>query len=87
MDAASVPDAAIQAMSAEMARSFLEDAPMTAAAAARVILDGVRDERWRILVGDDAHALDQWVRKDPERAYEPEFFTDFAREVGWRIGG
>lgn len=41
----------------------------------------------RILVGDDAHALDQWVRKDPERAYEPEFFTDFAREVGWRIGG
>ena len=87
IDASTVPDDAIRTMAAEMARSFLEDAPMTAAAAAKVILDGVRNERWRILVGDDAQALDQWVRKDPERAYEPEFFTDFAREVGWRIGG
>ncbi|WP_082531877.1 MULTISPECIES: SDR family oxidoreductase [unclassified Phenylobacterium] len=87
MDLSQVPDDAIRAMSAEMARSFLEDAPMTASAAAKVILDGVKAERWRILVGDDAQALDQWVRKDPERAYEPEFFNDFAREVGWRIGG
>ena len=82
-----VPDEAIRAMSAEMARSFLEDAPMTAEAAAKVILDGVKAERWRILVGEDAQQLDQWVRRDPERAYEPEFFADFAREVGWRLGG
>ncbi|WP_312166442.1 SDR family NAD(P)-dependent oxidoreductase [Phenylobacterium sp.] len=87
MDVSQVPDDAIRAMAAEMARSFLEDAPMTAAAAAKVILDGVKAERWRILVGEDAQVLDQWVRKDPERAYEPEFFNDFAREVGWRLGG
>ena len=87
MDMTQVTDAMISAMAAERARSFLEDAPMTAAAAATVILDGVKSERWRILVGDDAHTLDEWVRKDPERAYEPEFYTEFAKAVAWRIGG
>ncbi len=53
--------------------SFRDNAPMTAAEAARVILDGVREERWRILVGDDAHELDRRVREAPEEAYEPEF--------------
>lgn len=52
---------------------FHDMAPMTAADAASVILDGVRQERWRILVGDDAHALDAAVRADPERAYDPGF--------------
>ncbi|MFN3254500.1 MAG: SDR family NAD(P)-dependent oxidoreductase [Ilumatobacter sp.] len=52
---------------------FHDMAPMTAAQAATVILDGVRDGRWRILVGEDAHALDAAVRADPERAYEPGF--------------
>ena len=54
-------------------RMFHDLAPMSAADAATVILDGVKAERWRILVGDDAHALDAAVRADPERAYEPEF--------------
>lgn len=87
MDVAQVPDAAIQAMAAAGARRFLEDAPMTAAEAAKVILDGVKAERWRILVGDDAHTLDEWVRRDPENAYTPEFFQRFATEVGWKLGG
>lgn len=87
MDMTEVSDDAIRAMSAEAARRFLEDAPMTASAAAKVILDGVKAERWRILVGDDAHRLDEWVRRDPEGAYEPKFYQDFAAEVGWRIGG
>ena len=60
---------------------------MTAAAAAKVILDGVKAERWRILVGADAEVLDQWVRKDPELAYEPQFFSDFSQQVGWKLGG
>ena len=34
---------------------------------------GVRANRWRILVGDDAHVLDELVRSDPEAAYEPSF--------------
>jgi hypothetical protein len=49
---------------------FRDNAPMSAAEAATVILQGVRDERWRILVGDDAVALDKAVRAAPEDAYE-----------------
>jgi NAD(P)-dependent dehydrogenase (short-subunit alcohol dehydrogenase family) len=51
---------------------FRDNAPMSAAEAAAVILDGVKEERWRILVGEDAHALDRAVRAHPERAYEGE---------------
>jgi len=73
-------------LAAERARSFREEAPMTAAAAARVILDGVKAGRWRILVGDDANRLDERVRQTPERAYDTEFYQSFAAEVGWRLG-
>ena len=86
MDLSDVPDAAIQAMVAEGARRFEQDAPMTAAAAATVILDGVKAETWRILVGDDARLLDEWVRKDPEQAYEPAFNDAFVKAVGWKLG-
>ncbi|MEL7546523.1 MAG: SDR family oxidoreductase [Pseudomonadota bacterium] len=41
--------------------------------AAEIILQGVRDENWRILVGPDAHGLDQAVRGAPEEAYERDF--------------
>jgi NAD(P)-dependent dehydrogenase (short-subunit alcohol dehydrogenase family) len=54
---------------------FRESAPMTAAQAATVILDGVRAGRWRILVGDDAKRLDEMVRAEPERAYGPDGFS------------
>jgi NAD(P)-dependent dehydrogenase (short-subunit alcohol dehydrogenase family) len=54
---------------------FRDGAPMTAAQAATAILDGVRAGRWRILVGDDAHALDERVRADPESAYGENAFT------------
>ncbi len=73
-------------MAAECARGFREDAPMTAAAAAKVILDGVKAGRWRILVGDDAHRLDERVRRAPEQAYDAEFYRNFAEEAGWRQG-
>jgi hypothetical protein len=51
---------------------FRETAPLSAAQAATIILDGVKAGKWRILVGDDAHALDEAVRADPEHAYGPE---------------
>jgi NAD(P)-dependent dehydrogenase (short-subunit alcohol dehydrogenase family) len=86
MDPSTVTDEQIQGFVAEQARRFRDDAPMTAAAAASVILDGVKAERWRILVGDDAHKLDALVRADPEQAYEADFFASFAREAGWRLG-
>jgi NAD(P)-dependent dehydrogenase (short-subunit alcohol dehydrogenase family) len=47
-----------------------DGAPTTAAEAAAVILDGVRSGAWRILVGDDARKLDEFVRANPESTYE-----------------
>jgi NAD(P)-dependent dehydrogenase (short-subunit alcohol dehydrogenase family) len=86
VDASKMSDEDVQAAAAERARSFREDAPTTAAQAAKIILDGVKAERWRILVGGDAHLLDERVRQTPERAYEPESYQSFAAEVGWRLG-
>jgi NAD(P)-dependent dehydrogenase (short-subunit alcohol dehydrogenase family) len=86
MSADQLSDAQIQAMVDEQGRRFRDDAPTTAAQAAKIILDGVRDENWRILVGEDAHNLDRMVRSDPVRAYEPDFFQRMAEEVGWRVG-
>jgi NAD(P)-dependent dehydrogenase (short-subunit alcohol dehydrogenase family) len=86
-DGQAITDDQIRAFMAEAERRFRDDAPMTAAAAAKVILDGVKAERWRILVGDDAHMLDSMVRADPESAYEPAFFAALAEKTGWRVGG
>jgi hypothetical protein len=63
-----------------------EEAPTSAAQAATIILDGVKADRWRILVGDDAHRLDDLVRQSPEQAYDVDFFERFAREAGWGVG-
>jgi NAD(P)-dependent dehydrogenase (short-subunit alcohol dehydrogenase family) len=86
IDASTMSNDDVQALAAERARSFLEDAPTTAAQAAKIILDGVKAERWRILVGDDAHRLDELVRQAPERAYDAEFYQSLVEEVGWRLG-
>jgi len=57
----------------EMSAQFRNSAPTTSEQAATIILDGVRAERWRILVGDDAHMIDSMVRDEPEEAYEESF--------------
>ncbi len=49
---------------------WIEKAPVTSAQAAAIILDGVRNEEWRILVGDDAFQLDEQTRKDPKALYK-----------------
>jgi len=51
-------------------KDFRDSAPLTAADAATIILDGVRAGSWRILVGEDAKALDAAVRARPEKAYD-----------------
>jgi NAD(P)-dependent dehydrogenase (short-subunit alcohol dehydrogenase family) len=56
------------------ANRFRDEAPTTAAEATKIILDGVREERWRILVGEDAVELDKKVRANPEKAYDPGFW-------------
>jgi NAD(P)-dependent dehydrogenase (short-subunit alcohol dehydrogenase family) len=86
VDVAAKSDEDIQAIVLDRARSFRDEAPTTAAAAAKIILDGVKAGQWRILVGEDAHKLDARVREAPESAYTEEFYQDFAKEVGWRVG-
>jgi NAD(P)-dependent dehydrogenase (short-subunit alcohol dehydrogenase family) len=86
IDTAPMPDEEIQQIALDRARTFRDEAPTAASAAAKIILDGVKAAQWRILVGDDAHRLDERVRQEPERAYDPEFYQSFAEEVGWRLG-
>jgi hypothetical protein len=49
---------------------FRDKAPVSAAQAATIILDGVRSGAWRILVGEDAKKIDAAVRAKPEAAYD-----------------
>jgi NAD(P)-dependent dehydrogenase (short-subunit alcohol dehydrogenase family) len=55
---------------ARIETAFRDKAPLTAAAAATIILDEVRSGAWRILVGKDAKAIDAAVRARPEAAYD-----------------
>ena len=55
---------------ARIETAFREKARLTAADAATIILDEVRSGGWRILVGEDAKALDTAVRAKPEAAYD-----------------
>jgi len=66
-------DEQVTAAIQEAMEGFRDNAPVTADQAATVILDGVRNQQWRILVGDDARALDRVVRESPEAVYEPSF--------------
>jgi NAD(P)-dependent dehydrogenase (short-subunit alcohol dehydrogenase family) len=86
VDVSKMTDEDIGKMAHERARRFQEDAPTTAAQAAKIILDGVKADRWRILVGEDAHKIDKLVREAPERAYDLDFFQDLAKQVGWKLG-
>lgn len=70
----------------DRADSFRDDAPVTADEAAQVILDGVREERWRILIGEDADVLDRLVRSAPEEAYEPAFMERLRKQTDWQLG-
>ena len=79
-------DERVRAILADASDRFETQAPTSAAEAARSILQGVREARWRILVGPDAHALDALVRADPEAAYE-ETFVQPLRDAGyWQLG-
>jgi NAD(P)-dependent dehydrogenase (short-subunit alcohol dehydrogenase family) len=68
------------------AEQFRDEAPMTAAEAAKIILDGVRAGRWRILVGEDAVVLDEMVRADPEGAYDAPFYEQLVERADWKLG-
>ena len=67
----------IRQMIKERGEDFEKNAPMSASQAAEVILNGVKEKQWRILVGDDAKIIDKMVREDPEKAYSEEFLHPF----------
>jgi NAD(P)-dependent dehydrogenase (short-subunit alcohol dehydrogenase family) len=75
-----ISDEQLRGILHQMAIGFRDNAPLSAADAATQILDGVRNERWRILVGEDAHILDRHVRATPEEAYEPAFMERLRAE-------
>jgi NAD(P)-dependent dehydrogenase (short-subunit alcohol dehydrogenase family) len=85
LDLSGLTNDEIRQLMKQRAEAFRDEAPMTAAEAAKVILDGVRAERWRILVGHDAEILDRMVREAPEEAYEPPFMQRFVAAANWRI--
>jgi len=68
-----IDDEQLKAFMRQRMQDFQDKAPLTPEAAAAIILDGVRNEQWRILVGEDAHVLDRLVREHPETAYDVSF--------------
>jgi NAD(P)-dependent dehydrogenase (short-subunit alcohol dehydrogenase family) len=54
----------------DISHDFRDKAPLSAAQAATIILDGVRSGAWRILVGQDAAMIDERIRANPEAAYD-----------------
>ena len=78
-DVDAMSDADIDTAIRAVGETFRDQAPTTAAEAATVILDGVKAERWRILIGQDAHSLDALVREGPEDAYEEVFVARWAQ--------
>jgi NAD(P)-dependent dehydrogenase (short-subunit alcohol dehydrogenase family) len=77
----------IREMIKAQGEAFRDNAPTTAAEAAAMMIQGVRDERWRVLLGNDAHVLDKLVREIPEQAYEDSFFERLREEADWGLGG
>jgi NAD(P)-dependent dehydrogenase (short-subunit alcohol dehydrogenase family) len=69
-EGAALPDDALRAAIRQVNDGFRDNAPVSAAQAAGVILDGVRSGSWRILVGEDAKNLDALIRARPESAYD-----------------
>jgi NAD(P)-dependent dehydrogenase (short-subunit alcohol dehydrogenase family) len=64
----------------KMSADFRDGAPLSAAGAATIILDGVRSGAWRILVGQDAVGLDGFVRAKPEEAYDYALLASMAAQ-------
>ena len=60
----------LRALAIRLQADFRDRAPLSAADAATIILDGVRAGKWRILVGEDAKLVDAAVRARPEAAYD-----------------
>jgi NAD(P)-dependent dehydrogenase (short-subunit alcohol dehydrogenase family) len=72
VDASAMDDQQVRAAGEQEIRN-LRSVGLTSAEAARAILEGVRNDQWRILIGTDAQSLDALVRESPDTAYDPDF--------------
>ncbi len=78
----------LRQMLARFFTDFRDKAPLSAADAATIILDGVRSGSWRILVGKDAKMIDENVRAKPEATYDyAELFSGLAGESATETAG
>jgi NAD(P)-dependent dehydrogenase (short-subunit alcohol dehydrogenase family) len=60
----------LRQMLIRVSNDFRDKAPLSAAEAATIILDGVAAGTWRILVGQDAAMIDERIRANPGAAYD-----------------
>lgn len=87
MDTTGASDEDIRQGMQAQGEMFRDGAPMSASEAAAVILEGVRNNQWRILVGADADVLDRFVRESPEDAYDPSFLSRLQAEGAFGFAG
>jgi NAD(P)-dependent dehydrogenase (short-subunit alcohol dehydrogenase family) len=85
MDLSKFSDDQVRGFVEAQADAFRDKAPTSASQAAKIILDGVKAEKWRILVGKDAVYLDEQVRAAPEKAYTQEFYENLIKSTQWGI--
>lgn len=86
IDTSGITDDQLRNFMQQQGEMFRDNAPTSAEQAAGIILTGVREGRWRILVGDDARVLDRMVRDAPEDAYEESFMARQLQEGGMGLG-
>jgi NAD(P)-dependent dehydrogenase (short-subunit alcohol dehydrogenase family) len=85
MDTTAMTDDQVREVMKMAGEGFRDNAPLSSEQAAAVILDGIRQDKWRILVGDDAHALDEFVRGHPDDAYEESAIQKMQATGDWNL--
>lgn len=87
IDLAGASDEDIRNLMQMRAELFENAAPTTAGAAATVMLDAVKANTWRVLIGDDAAALDTALRAQPTEVYTESFMAGLQADGHFTGGG
>lgn len=80
-DVTEMTSAQVNEVSTRLEKDYIRFATTSARKAAEVIVAGVKADRWRIIVGEDANLLDRHVRQNPEEAYEFAFSVHFLAKM------
>lgn len=78
---ADLTDDELRAVVQERIDRFENHAPVSATEAAQQMLQGVREGRWRILIGKDAVRIDALARSYPEELYQPAFLATMSERL------